>query len=300
MSRALLLSFAVAVVAACSGQPPPAVGAQGPSIDQAPALRGVADRGDDPAVVLLDVGGGRACSGALVASDAVLTARDCVPTPVSQLRVLAGETPASAIERAHGREAFVPLPGGAGVALVMLDATLDDVAPLAVRTTAPAVGDHVRTVGFAPGAKLVRDHVPVLSMGARAFDVGEAPCTVAPGGPAIDESTGEVVGALEGGGPGCDAGGARDAEARLDVALPFVTQALLVGRRVTASHAARTKKGDIDLGASCEHGSDCAAGVCVTYAGAQYCSRTCSAHDRCPSRFRCMLSRQGPMVCAEE
>jgi hypothetical protein len=291
----------VLAMVACSGPSQPAAGSDGPSVDSAPALRGVPDHGDDPAVVLLDVGGGRWCSAALLEADVVLTARECVPGAASELRVLVGEDRASAIERARGAEAFVPLPGSAGVALVLLDTTIDDVAPLTVRTTAPAVGDHLRTVGFGVQAKLVRDHVAVVASGDRSFALSEAACAVVPGAPAIDETTGELVGAMTNGGPGCDPIAVQDDEARVDVALPFVTQALLVGRRQTAAHAAKTLKGPIDMGATCQRGADCAAGVCVAYAGARYCSRTCAAEDRCPTKFRCMQSQgAGPMVCVEE
>jgi hypothetical protein len=296
----VVMTVVLLALAACSGESQPPPGSNGPSLDRVDALRGIPDHGDDPAVVLLDLGGGRSCSGALLEADVVLTARDCVPSPVSKMRVLAGEDRATAVERARGAEAFVPLPGSAGVALVLLDGTIEDITPLTVRTTAPAVGDHLRTVGFGSSAKVVRDHVSVVASGERGFDVSEAACVVASGAPAIDETTGEVVGAMTSGGAGCRPTGVQDDDARVDVALPFVTQALLVGRRATAAHAAKTKKGPIDLGATCEHGIDCAAGVCVTYAGARYCSRTCDGQDRCPSKFRCMQSQQGPRACVEQ
>jgi hypothetical protein len=37
----------------------------------------------------------------------------------------------------------------------------------------------------------------------------------------------------------------------------------------------------------------------VTVAAQRYCSRTCSTHDRCPARFRCQRSVQGPGVCVQ-
>jgi hypothetical protein len=185
------------------------------------------------------------------------------------------------------------------VALVLIDTPIDDLAPLPVRTTGVARGDHVRTVGFGARGKIVRDHVLVLASNDRAFDAAEESCAAVRGGLALDESTGEVVGVLTGGAPDCEPSAGRDVYARADRALAEVAHALQEGTRGTARGAKKTKKGPIDLGAACARGADCAAGACVSEGGAQYCSRTCDGHDACPARFKCTNTQEQVMVCVE-
>jgi secreted trypsin-like serine protease len=188
---------------------------------------------------------------------------------------------------------------GGDIALILLDATIDDRVPLVVRATAAAKGDHLRTVGFDARQKLVRDHVAVTDITASELLLDEAPCADSPGGPAIDESTGELVGVLSRSDPSCTAQGARDVYTRVDTAMPFIDEALGFGQKESESDAAKEKKGPVDMGATCQQGADCAAGVCVTYASAEYCSRTCDGNDKCPADFKCMQSMQGPMACVE-
>jgi protease YdgD len=308
---------------ACSAAPP-LILASPPSVDVASPLRGVPDPGVDPAVVLLDLGGGGACTGALLASDVVLTARRCIaPTSggsgdsqcpevgpdaashrdLSTVHVLVGDDAASAVERARGRAVLVP-PGselcGADVAVLLLDATIDDVAPLVAHATGAAVGVHVRSVSYGGGHKLVRDHVPVTATSSSELALGEAPCDGAPGGPAIDEASGEVVGVLSRGGSACDDRQGYDVDTRADVFLALIDEGLAEGSLSHAAHQAKEKKGPVDLGASCSHGSDCAAGMCVAFAGSRYCTRSCSSEDRCPSGARCMGTQEDSTVCVEE
>jgi hypothetical protein len=295
-------------------------GIAGPSIDRASPLRGTLDRGADPAVVLLDVGGAGTCTGALLAPDVVLTARRCISLPtgdaacpavgtqvagtrdLTTIRVLTGDDVASATERARARAAVVPggdVLCGADVALLALDATVDDVAPLVVGTTGAAVGDHVRTVAYAGGRKLVREHVAVAAVSSRELSLAEAPCDGPGGGPAIDEVTGQVVGVRSRSGPACTATDGYDVDTRVDAFLPLVTQALAAGAVAHGAHLAHEKKSPLDLGSACVRGADCAAGVCVTYASAQYCTRVCGPTDRCPPKTRCMASDDGPSICVE-
>jgi hypothetical protein len=295
--------------------------ADAPYVDVASPLRGIPDPGADPAVVLLDLGGEGWCTGALLASDVVLTARRCIalpqgdascPTPgpdvansrdLTTIRVLVGDDAATAVERARGRAVLVP-PGealcGADIALLLLDSTLDDIAPLVTTTTGSAMGDHVRSVSYAGGHKLVRDHVPVAATSSSELELTEAPCDGTPGGPAIDEVSGLVVGVLSRSGPACGAGDGYDVETRTDTFLALVNEALLRGTVSHAEDQAKEKKGAVDLGASCVHGSDCAAGVCVVYDGSQYCTRPCSVHDACPTKNRCMLTQQSSSACVAE
>jgi hypothetical protein len=262
----------------CSGEATAALGRQGPSLDEAKALGGVPDRGADPAVVLIDVAGVGSCAGALLASDVVLTARRCVGIAPSEapcsaegaaaagarspstLRILVGDDLTTAVERARGYQILQPFTAGqcAGdVALILLDGTIDDVVPLTVRATAAAEGDHLRTVGFGAKQKIARDHVPVVSTSAAQFLLAEAPCRTGPGGPAIDETTGEVVGVLSRSEPTCEDEAARDVFTRLDVAMDLVDAALALGRRGSLAHAKRERKGALDLGATCSRGADC-------------------------------------------
>jgi hypothetical protein len=310
----------VSVLVACSSSPPSPFDVVPPSLDVASPLRGVPDRGADPAVVLLDLGGDGLCSGALIGADVVLTARRCLSLVESDarcpasgpqvasardlttVRVLVGEDASSAVERARGRAALFPdgdVLCGADVALLMLDSTIDEVAPLVARATGAALGDHVRSVSYARGQKLVRDHVLIAATSSRELSLAEAPCDGAPGGPAIDEASGQLVGVLSRSGPACDATDGYDVATRADAFLPLIGRALAEGDVSHASHQARQKKGPVDVGASCVRGADCAAGVCADYAGAQYCTRACSSTDRCPSKYRCMASSQGPTACIQ-
>jgi hypothetical protein len=254
-ARALLLVpiAAVVMLAACSSGPPPAPSSE-VSADELESVPGVPDRGDDPAVVAIDVGGKAICSGALIAPGVVLTARHCVAKaaePIvcpahgsqvagirapSSIEILVGDDVASAEERARGVEVLAP-PGDvlcdADIALVLLDLPIEDVEPLDVRAHGVAQGDHVRAVGFSrdpDGArattKVLRDHVKVLETSANEFLAGEATCRGDSGGPAIDEATGEIVGVVSRAGPTCDGKGAHDVFTRTDAFLALIGQAL--------------------------------------------------------------------------
>jgi Trypsin len=306
---------------ACSAAPSSLGLLPPPSVDVASPLRGVPDPGADPAVVLLDLGSDGLCTGALLASDVVLTARRCVAVPsgdgpcpaqgaqvtgtrnLSTLRVLVGESAASAVERARGRAVLVP-PGdvlcGADIAVLLLDSTIDDIAPLVAHSTGAAVGAHVRSVSYGGGNKLVRDHVPIAATSSAELELDEAPCDGTPGGPAVDEASGEVVGVFSRSGPACSDSQGYDVDTRVDVFLSLVDEALAQGSLSHAAHQAKEKKGPVDLGSSCSHGSSCAAGACVEYAGSQYCTRSCSSEDRCPTATRCMGTQQDSTVCVEE
>jgi hypothetical protein len=286
----------------------------------------VPDRDDDPAVVAIEVAGRVACAGALIAPDIVLTAGRClmmamppvqcpagtpianVSTPAS-IRVLVADVGAVLRERASAGDLLVASADAdcrADLAFVFLDTALDEVVPLSVRTTGAARGDWLRTVGFvrhgvAPTLeKLVRDHIPVLDATATELLVGE-PCT-SEGGPAVDEMTGEVVGiALRAGDGACAGATPAEVYARTDKFLTVIDQVLSKSGGALGSTRGkkRTKRGSIDMGASCAHGADCAAGVCVKEPTQEYCSRTCSPHDRCPAHFRCQKAVGELWVCVE-
>ncbi|HEX8796242.1 MAG TPA: trypsin-like serine protease [Polyangiaceae bacterium] len=319
--RCLSLLLVVLAVLACSGAPDAPLAASTPSVDRVAALRGIADRGFDPAVVLIDVAGTGWCAGALLAADVVVTARRCVEIPrgdlacpahgpqvagprdLTTLRILVGDDTSSAVERARGREVLLP-PGDTlcrdDLALLLLTQPIEDVTPFLPSPIGAARGDHVRSVSVTARAKTVRDHVPVAATSDREMVLDEAPCAGEPGGAVIDETTGQLLGLLSRGEPGCAADPGWDVATRLDVFFSLVVRALAAGHMSHQTHMAKEKKGPVDMGASCAQASDCAAGDCVTYEGAQYCTRDCSPTDRCPAKYRCMSTRQSTRVCVAE
>jgi hypothetical protein len=226
------------------------------------------------------------------------------------LHILVGDKVTSTEDRALGREIMTP-PGdalcGADIALVFLDTPIDEVQPLSVRATGAARGDHLRTVGFSrlggkrAADKLVRDHLPVLDVAATELEIGEA-CDTHAGGPALDEATAEIVGVASRASSRCAGADARQVYTRTDAFASFIGEALAVhggagGAAAVASGSPkrneRTRKGPVDVGASCLRADDCAAGICVTQGPREYCSRACDAHDRCPAHFRCKKAGGG-------
>jgi hypothetical protein len=320
--RALLF---MCLSVACSGGIAPVAPSSAPTFLQASPLAGIPDRGDDPAVVAIDAGGPAVCAGTLIAPDAVLTSRRCVsvtslgsscpdggPAVVASLapeslHILAGDTATAAEERARGRQVVVEddtAACGDDVAVVLLDTPIDDIQPLLVRPTGAAQGDAVRTVEYATVAggpapiRLVRDNALVTDVASTSLVVAEA-CAKGAGGPAIDEATVEVVGVASlPGAAGCGSE-AGEEYMRADVFLPFVADTLARDALPLGSSAGqeKTKKGDIDVGAACVRAEDCAAGICAADGVRQYCSRTCDAHDRCPTHWRCQKSAEGPWIC---
>jgi len=133
----------------------------------------------------------------------------------------------------------------------------------------------------------------------RRLTIAEA-CAKGAGGPAIDDASVEVVGiASLAGRSGCGAG-AVEQYTRADAVLAFVADTLAEDALALAPSTGqeKTKKGDIDVGAACLRAEDCAAGVCAMDGDRRYCSRTCNAHDRCPTHWQCRRSAEGPSICA--
>jgi hypothetical protein len=334
MHSSVVFLSGLAMLVACSGRAPSGLPSNAPDVDVIAPPPGVADRGDDPAVVAIDTADGPPCAGALVAPDVVLTARHCVSTPVvptacpsedagaapplrdpGSLRVLVGDDAIVATPRARGKDILVPDAAsmcGADIALLVLDVPIDGVQPLVVRSTGAAQGDHLRTVGWrvpvraGPAPKILRDHLLVL--GASPTELQLAESTGVGGGPALSESTAEVLGVFS----RSDVDPLRAIYTRADAFVALIESALAESVSLAATtHALKPKKGPADLGANCAWGGDCAAGVCVSVSpgstglasglesGQQYCSRTCASRDRCPSGFRCQRSQAGVSVCTE-
>ena len=168
----------------------------------------------------------------------------------------------------------------------------------------------MRAVGFGKansssnqaGIKLVREHVRVLGVQPSEFLVGEATCQGDSGGPALDEETGEIAGVVSRGGPSCDGPGVHNIYTRVDAFSALIDEAFV--RAAALDHPAGTtplprgtaKKPPTDIGGACSTASDCAAGICVTDAARQYCSRSCGSGDRCPATFNCK-ELAGKSVC---
>jgi hypothetical protein len=335
VTRVIVFRFAglaIGALVACSAAFPGAVSAPLPSVDIAEPDRGVPDHDDDPAVVLVESASTPACAGALLAPDVVLTAWHCIadfgltssgspscagsPTALDPgaIHVLVGATAPAAVERAGARAVVAPGPTAnpcdADVALLLLDQPIDDIAPLAVSATGAAQGEHVRTVGFddaGAGAGLtrfLRDHVPVVATTASAFDVYEAACTSGCGGPALDETTGAVVGVASRWSPAAGGTTAADVYLRADAFLGLVQQALARSTAAPASAGDKSRqsalKGPADMGSACQAGADCAAAACATVGKQRYCTRRCSASDACPTHYRCEETTGGQTVCIED
>ena len=112
------------------------------------------------------------------------------------------------------------------LALIVLDTPITGVEPMRVRLSGPpTMGESMRTVGYgendqnAPiGTRFRKDDVSVLAvgstvsasmtpLGSNEFEMGESMCNGDSGGPALDETTGAIVGVVSRGGACTDTSG---------------------------------------------------------------------------------------------
>ncbi|MFJ9011021.1 trypsin-like serine protease [Streptomyces canus] len=150
----------------------------------------------------------RACSGALVASDWILTAASCFATDVNVPTVAAGKPALSATATVAGKtSAVVQLVPRTGRDLVLarLARPVTGVTPVAVATAAPAAGDTLRAAGYGRTAAdwlTATAHTTTFKVDAVATDdltitgVNGALCQGDTGAPLLRETNGtaELVG----------------------------------------------------------------------------------------------------------
>jgi hypothetical protein len=319
----------VAVIPACSASHED-VEPSAPAVSVSEAIvHGALDKGRHPAVVALIAKDGATthlCTAIVIAPDVLLTARHCVadlrttkiecpartsqvgrPLAAADLSVIIADDARGSAPVAYGRSIHTPytdLLCDADIALVTLDRPLH-IKPLVVaRASRPLVGQSIVSVGYGrigakgyEGIRRFRASVPILSATATELVVGESTCSGDSGGPAIDETSGEVVGVLSRGSFDCTTPTSRNVYTQTAAYLDLIDRIAGPPPITPPSPAVSAPS---DMGEPCYEGESCASGLCTEPGTDGYCSRPCGPDvGRCPTGYRC-ARRSGASsgVCA--
>ncbi len=284
----------------CSSDAPEDVGRSGSAI-----TGGALDTGD-PSVVAIVGAKGLDCTGTLVSPYLVLTAGHCTTADIVQGgSVVIGSSlaaPAASIPIARA----VPHPqfdlGSLtnDVALLVL-ASAASPTPVALGTSAPAVGESVEIVGWGVTSadasidgKKRQGTTSITAVAATTFAVSAAPsqpCSGDSGGPALSSAGGSasIVGVTSHGDVGCVQGATYT---RVDAYLASFIQPTM---KAFAAGSATT-------GATCVFAEQCAGGPSACVAAAddpslRYCTASCQSAGDCPKAMICEPGPGGKSQC---
>ena len=316
----------LAFVLGCSGQvaqpiPPPSAPDASTSVivDVSPIVQGIPDQGRDPFVVAIQIDPQHTCSGVVLASNVVLTARSCTVTldqsPLtcpaaggqvegdlspSTLSILTGDSLETATVVAQGQEIVAPLTGvlcDEDIAAVIVGTDLG-INPVKLSKNTPTAMHAARTVGFDnSGNKILREWVELLAVSPTEIEIGEATCKGDIGGPAFDESGDGLIGIVSRSGSVCDGEGTHNIYSRVDVHQDLIDAALQEGIALGSTTIKAAAKPDTDFDLPCASAADCSTGICVEPTpGSGYCSHWCTSLVTCPKGFHC-TAEDGDKFC---